>query len=316
MRIDRGRLGWGLFLVLLGVVPLAVATNVLDGSTVRQAWQLWPLVLIGLGVGLLIGRARGALVSTLVVSVSLGLAAGSLLAGAGGGVLAGGACSPGSTGAGAGHSGTLTSGTTVTIEGGCGDLHVTAQPGSAWLASGDAAADLKVQTGPQSTTIQPGGGLFFQGRDTLTVALPTDPQLDLHLKSGLGDLSVSLPGAHLSGLQADVSFGTGVLDLTGATLSGTLDGSFSFGSGTVILAGGTYSGTISSSFGSLDVCAPPGVAVHVTAHSGLGSVDVGEGFDQVADGWQTADYATATQHADLHLSTSFGSLSITRGTCG
>ena len=315
MQVDRSRFGWGLFLVLLGLVPLGVAANVLDGSTVRQAWQLWPLVLIGVGVGLLIGRARGALVSTLVVSISLGLAAGGLLAGAGGGVLAGGACSPGGTG-GAAPSGTLASGTTVTIEGGCGDLHVTAQPGSSWQASGDAAADLKVQTGPESITIRPGGDLLSRGRDTLTVALPTDPQLDLHLKSGFGDLSVALPGAHLSGLQADVSLGSGVLDLTGATLSGTLDGSFSFGSGTVILAGGSYSGTLSSSFGSLDVCAPPGVAVHVTAHSGLGSVDVGEGFDKVGDGWQTADYATATQRADLHLSTSFGSLSITRGTCG
>lgn len=315
MHVDRNRFGWGLFLVILGLVPLAVATNVIDGSVVRQAWQLWPLVLIGLGLGVLMGRARGALVSTLVVSISLGLAAGALLAGAGGGVLAGGACSPGGIG-GAAPNGTLTSGTTVTIEGGCGDLHVNAQAGSAWQASGDAASDLKVETGPQTIRIRPGGDLLFHGRNTLTVALPMDPQLDLHLKSGLGDLSVALPGAHLSGLHADVSFGSGVVDLTGATLTGTLDGSFSFGSGTVVLAGGAYSGTISSSFGSLDVCAPPGVAVHLTAHSGLGSVDVGEGFEAVGDGWQTADYATATQRADLHLSTSFGSLSITRGTCG
>jgi len=310
MRVDRGRLGWGLFLVLLGLLPLAVAANVLDGSTVRQAWQLWPLILVGLGVGLLVGRARGALLSTLVVSISLGLAAGGLLAGAGGGALAGGACSSGSV-RGTGHTGTLTSGTNVTIQGGCGDLDVTAQPGAAW-ETGD---DPMVVTGGQSLTITARGDIF-RGPNTLSVALPTDPQLDLHLKSGLGDLSAALPGAHLSGLQADVSFGTGVLDLTGATLGGTLDANFSFGSGTVILAGGTYSGTISSSFGSLDVCAPPGVAVHLTAHSGLGSVAVGDGFDAVGDGWQTADYATATQRADLHLSTSFGSLSVTRGTCG
>lgn len=315
MQVDRSRFGWGLFLVILGLVPLAVAANVVDGSAVRQAWQLWPLVLIGLGVGLLIGRTRGALVSTLIVSISLGLAAGGLLAGAGGGVLARGACSPGGTG-GAAPTGTLTSGTTVTIEGGCGDLYVNAQAGSAWQASGDGASDLKVETGPQSIRIRPGGDLLSRDGGSLTVALPTDPHLALRLKSGLGDLSVALPGAHLNGLQADVSFGSGVLDLTGATLTGTLDGSFSFGSGTVVLAGGAYSGTISSSFGSLAVCAPPGVAVHVTAHSGVGSVAVGEGFEAVGDGWQTADYATATQRADLHLSTSFGSLSITRGTCG
>jgi hypothetical protein len=315
MQVDRSRFGWGLFLVVLGLVPLAVSTGLVDGTALRQAWQLWPLILIAIGVGLLLGRGRVALVSTLVVSITLGLAFGGLIAGAGGGVLAGGACSPGGTGGGPG-SGTLTSGTAVTIEGGCGDLHVTAQPGTAWQASGDAAGDLRVVTGTQSITIRPGGDRLFRGSNTLTLALPTDPQLDLHLKAGLGDLSVALPGAHLAGFHADVSFGTGALDLTGATLDGALDGSFSFGSGTVTLPGGTYSGTISSSFGSLDVCAPPGVAVHFTAHSGFGSMDVGEGFDQVADGWQTSDYATATQRADLHLSTSFGSLSITRGTCG
>ncbi len=315
MQVDRSRFGWGLFLVVLGLVPLGVSTGLLDGTALRQAWQLWPLILVGIGVGLLLGRGRGALVSTVVVSLTLGLAGGGLIAGAGGGVLAGGACSPGGTGGGPG-SGTLTSSTTVTLEGGCGDLHVTAQPGATWQASGDAARDLRVTTGAQSLTIRPGGDLLFHGSNTLTIALPTDPQLDLHLKAGLGDLSVALPGAHLAGFQADVSFGTGAIDLTGATLNGTLDGSFSFGSGTIALPGGTYSGTISSSFGSLDVCAPPGVAVHLTAHTGLGSVDVGEGFDRVADGWQTPDYATATQRADLHLSTSFGSLSITRGTCG
>ena len=314
MQVDRGRLGWGLFLVIFGLIPLGVSANVLDGSAVRDAWQLWPLVLVGAGVGVLIGRTRGALVSTLVVSITFGIAAGGFVAGAGGGAIAG-ECSAGGTSPGI-TSGPLTGGTTVTIEGGCGDLDLTAQAGNQWQASGDAATDLTVETGPQRLTIRPGGDIF-NGRHTLTVALPTDPRLDLHLKSGLGDLSASLPGAHLSGLQADVSLGTGVLDLSGATLDGTLDASFSFGSGTVTLPGGTYSGSISSSFGSLDVCVPPGVAVHFTAHAGLGSVSVEpDGIDEVADGWQTSDYATATQRADLHLSTSFGSLSITRGTCG
>ncbi|MFI5261833.1 MAG: hypothetical protein ACHQZR_04705 [Candidatus Limnocylindrales bacterium] len=314
MRLDRGRLGWGLFLVVFGLIPLTVTTGLVDPETVRQAWQLWPLLLIGLGIGLLAGRAREALVSTIVVSLTLGVVAGSLLAGAAAGSLTGVGCTGGGSGQGA-TTGTLASGSTVTIESGCGDLDVTAQAGSAWQASGAAASDLDVQAGPRSLTIRPVSATVFRGL-ALTVALPTDPQFDLHLKSALGDLTVALPGTHLSGVHSAVSLGRGELDLGGATLTGALEATFSLGSGTLTLPLGAYTGTVTSSFGSLDLCVPAGEAVHLTAHSSFGSTDVGDGFTRVADGWQTDDFATAAQRADVHLSSSFGSISITRGACG
>lgn len=58
MRIDRGLLDWGAFLIVLGAVPLAARAGYLDTDTLRRAWELWPLVLIGIGLGLILQRTR------------------------------------------------------------------------------------------------------------------------------------------------------------------------------------------------------------------------------------------------------------------
>lgn len=50
MSIDRGFLGWGVFLILLGGIPLAVNQGWLDAAVVEGAWQLWPVVIIGIDV--------------------------------------------------------------------------------------------------------------------------------------------------------------------------------------------------------------------------------------------------------------------------
>jgi len=56
VRIDRRLLGWGVFFVLLGGIPLLVQSGVLDPGLLAGAWHLWPLVIVGLGLGLILGR--------------------------------------------------------------------------------------------------------------------------------------------------------------------------------------------------------------------------------------------------------------------
>ena len=53
MRVNRGLLNWGIFLVVLGAIPLAVQLRVLDPQLAADLVRLWPLILIGLGLGLL-----------------------------------------------------------------------------------------------------------------------------------------------------------------------------------------------------------------------------------------------------------------------
>ena len=56
MHIRRGYLGWGVFLILVGAVPLAVRAGYLTDDQIGRLWSLWPLILIGIGVGLILRR--------------------------------------------------------------------------------------------------------------------------------------------------------------------------------------------------------------------------------------------------------------------
>ena len=50
MRVDRGRLNWGIFFIVLGAVPLAYQQGLVSSSAVDDAWRLWPLVIVGIGL--------------------------------------------------------------------------------------------------------------------------------------------------------------------------------------------------------------------------------------------------------------------------
>ena len=76
MRVNRGLLGWGVFFIVAGAIPLLVQSGVLDPARVRHVWQLWPLILIGIGLGLILQRTRAAIVGGLVVAVTFGLLVG------------------------------------------------------------------------------------------------------------------------------------------------------------------------------------------------------------------------------------------------
>ena len=57
MHIDRRLLGWGVFFILVGAIPLAVRGGFLDAEERVSSWpSLWPVLLIGWGLGLLLRR--------------------------------------------------------------------------------------------------------------------------------------------------------------------------------------------------------------------------------------------------------------------
>ena len=79
MHIRRGYLGWGVFLILAGAVPLAVRAGYLTDDQIGRLWTLWPLILIGIGVGLILSRTRFDFIGGIIVAATLGLMAGGLL---------------------------------------------------------------------------------------------------------------------------------------------------------------------------------------------------------------------------------------------
>ena len=91
MHVRRGALGWGVFLILAGAIPLAVRAGILSEAQVSDLWTLWPMILIGLGIGLLLARTRVAFLGGLIVAATFGIMVGGLLSvGLGGAGLTGG----------------------------------------------------------------------------------------------------------------------------------------------------------------------------------------------------------------------------------
>jgi len=56
MRVDGRFVGWGLFFIVAGALPLAVQGGYLPSDAASRVWRLWPLILVGLGVGIILGR--------------------------------------------------------------------------------------------------------------------------------------------------------------------------------------------------------------------------------------------------------------------
>ena len=69
MRVNRGLVFWGVALVTAGAVALAIQSNLIAGETAREAWRLWPVVLIVIGVAVISARTPFAMVATLAAGL-------------------------------------------------------------------------------------------------------------------------------------------------------------------------------------------------------------------------------------------------------
>ena len=81
MSIDRRLINLGVFLLLVGAIPLAVSEGWVTRDTVSQAWTLWPLILIGIGIGLILRRTPLHFAGGLLVAATCGTMLGAVLAG-------------------------------------------------------------------------------------------------------------------------------------------------------------------------------------------------------------------------------------------
>ena len=133
MRLRRGPLFWGLLLIPLGGIPLLVRGGVIDPSAFGDAWRLWPLLLIGLGLAVLLGRGRSGLAVTVILALVLGTAGGAALATGGSWIGAFGSCAGTSTAT--DHltdGGALGPNGRVELRLDCGEATVGPVGGSAW----------------------------------------------------------------------------------------------------------------------------------------------------------------------------------------
>src|SRR3954452_8876194 len=157
MHIRRGALDWGAFLILAGAVPLAVRGGYLTADQVGRLWTVWPLIVVGIGVGLILRRTQFDFLGGLLIAATFGLMIGGLVSGGVGGFAAG-ACGSDSGGvAFPTRDGSIAEGPgNVDLRIDCGNLTLGVGPGTAWTISGkDASGDgPTVTSGPSTLAVK------------------------------------------------------------------------------------------------------------------------------------------------------------------
>jgi hypothetical protein len=325
MHIDRRLLGWGTFFILLGAIPLAVRGGYLDERSVSSWFSLWPLLLVGWGLGLLLRRTPAGWIGGAVTTVVFGVMAGGALATGFNGMPAFGACNgdrvgtPFQT-----QSGTLATDGTVNLKFNCGTLAVTAIDGADWSVAGsdDGGRGPRVEAnGTQVTFETPTGSAFFQdvGENSWTVGLPRASAFALGLTLNAGRGSADLAGASLDSTSLTVNAGDFRLDLVNATQVGDVNATVNAGRAIISLPAGGRSANMSLNAGGIELCLPADAPIRVRWSGTLGSNDLDEaGLTEVEDDmWVSAGFAEATPHLELRVSANAGSFDLTIGSaCG
>jgi hypothetical protein len=312
MRVDRGRLNWGVFFIVLGAVPLAYAQGLVSASAIGEAWRLWPLVIVGIGLAFVLSRTPAFFLGGTVVAVCLGLVFGSALA-IGPNV---GCGTDGHDLRSISQSGTFGGNSTVELDLQCGSASVTTSTDQQWHVDASNSGGHTPQVSSGGTSLRVGsltrsGWSFDRGRDDWQIRLPAGTQIDLTASLDMGDGRFTLGSANLSSARFDLNLGSLHVDLSGATV-GSLHMSVNLGSAFVTLDGSSdLAGSLSTNLGSLEVCVPADLGVQVTADNTLSSSDfAGAGLVRVGGVWRTTNYDTAAHKANLTIETNLGSVTL------
>ena len=319
VHINRGMLGWGVFLLVAGTVPLLVQAGTVDPEVIRRVWQLWPLILIGIGLGLILQRTRAAVVGGLVVAVTCGLLVGGWFAvgfspGAGFGT-----CGLGGDAQGdpfPTQSGTLSTTASVDLDISCGDAVIAAAAGSGWSVSGTSDGGLPptITSGQDLKVASPHrSGIDLGHASSWQVTLPQDVSIHLGLSANAGTVHADLGTTQVPNLSASVNAGSATIDMGDVTGLDTLDVSANAGSLSLTLPvpTGTVNGSISANAGSVELCVPDGVGLRITSSTSLGSNNFeNRGLAHVGDTWVRPGLETSQQEIALSVSANLGNVTL------
>jgi len=314
MRVDRRLLGWGVFFLVAGAVALAVRAGALRAEQVGQVWRLWPLLLIGLGIAIILGRTAIGWVGGIIVAAFFGLLVGSVLSGGLGGATCGFNVTDTSPGDGAEATvgGDLTEGSTVELTFDCGRLNVATAPGAAWALTYRQDRVPRVDQAPAQLRVSPPQGNLLGQGSNWRVTMPTEPTLALDVIANGAATELHLANARLARFGGQFNAGSFLVDLSGATLGG-LDVRVNAGSGSLSLPAASFSGRIDVNAGSLNLCAPQAGGLRIVANGALSNTDFSaSGLVRSDSSWESPGYAGAATKTDLTVNANAASLTLRR----
>jgi hypothetical protein len=322
MRIDRSFVGWGLFFIVVGAIPLAVRSGALTADQVLDWWRFWPLILVGVGLAIILRRTPLEALGGWLVAITSGAMLGSLLAtglvGIGG--FSADFC---------GHaeravsfpsqSGAFFDRATVELDLDCGDVSVSTQAGTNWSVEGEdrTPGGPEIQVGERSLAVRSSEGVRgpfdLIGRHTAwRVGLPTEPRLDVDAKVSAGSATFDLDGADLDAMALELNAGSATVDLGQAHAVGQILMKVNAGSLALTLPATSTFGSIQLNAGSVDLCTQPGVALRLKTNESLvTSFDYeDQGLIHNGDVWVSPDFDTAAQRIDLVTDGNAGSFEL------
>ena len=266
MQVNRGLVFWGVGLVTAGVVALAIQNDLISVDFARDAWRLWPVVLIIIGLAVIAGRTPFALVATIASGVVAGALVGALVAGIPEGLnlACGGEVDDRVT-----ADGTFSGAASVQLEFNCGDLTVEAGDGDGWTLdagfAGGSEPDVSSDGGMLRVDANREGVIGFgNARQEWDVTLPSEVTIALDVTANAGSSKLALGGMDLSDVSLTMNAGDIDVDLGGVSVPG-LSVSANAGSVSIIVDDATTAdGSISVNAGSVDLCVADGTAIEIT----------------------------------------------------
>ncbi len=268
MQVNRGFAFWGVALITAGAVALAIQAGLIPDESARQAWRLWPVLLVVIGISIIASRTPFALLATVLAGLVAGGLAGTLVAGIPGGVDIG--CGGGEPSETTTADGSFEGAAEVELDFDCGDLAVTTAVGTNWTVVARHGSDdePQISSDGESLRVNAEGGGFIpfteDSRQAWDVVLPTETTLDLTVDANAASSRLDLEGADLSSLAVDANAGDVLVGLAGATVA-DLGVDANAGSLSIVADGSTsLTGSVEMNAGSLEVCAPDGVVVAIS----------------------------------------------------
>jgi hypothetical protein len=318
MRIDRRLLSWGLFFILLGAIPLAVRQGYLTEASVERWWSLWPLLLVGAGLGLLLRRTPFEFVGGLLAAGTVGVMAGSVLAVGFGGFPIAGCGDERGTVAFQTREGELSAGADVRLELNCGELTVVSGGGSGWRVEGvdDDGTGPRIDASATQLTVrsaeenEPLG--FLGKRDRWTVTLPGTLGLDLDVAVNAGRGTLDLADGTFGRVAIDLNAGDTTIDAAGVTELDELDIGVNAGSAKIALPDRSLRASLSVNAGSISFCAPSDAGLRIRTND---NITAGNNFDdhglsKSGNTWQTAGYDDAAVKIEIDAEANAGSFTL------
>jgi hypothetical protein len=326
MSTRRRYLGWGVFLICVGIVPLAYQAGLIDIAGLGQVVRLWPLIVIAIGMGIALRASRYRGLAGVLVAGVLGLLVGASLAG---GVSTIGGCtgSQSSDGTPFNDSGDASSGAPneplrVNVDVSCASFTASSAGTSNWTVSGTADQAPLVTADPGHIDLQSAGTSripFVSRGETWNAQLPAQIAL-AYFKFNASSATLNLGPGEIDMFSLDLNAGDADVDLSKVDLShGPINATLNAASAKVVLpsSGTGATGTVHVNAASLDLCANPSLALSVRYDGTLSSDNfAAAGLSKNGDTWTTAGYSTAAAHVDLNLNANVSTVNIDRsGEC-